>query len=52
MIPDFRVPDNIRFGFSPLYTGFVEVHTAVQRLRLIAESKAHLPYMDVRATVT
>ena len=52
VIPDFRVPDNIRFGFSPLYTGFVETHTAVHRLRQIAETKAYLPYLDVRATVT
>lgn len=52
VIPDFRTPDNIRFGLSPLYNSFVEIHTAVQRLRRIAEGRYHVKYMDVKATVT
>lgn len=38
VIPDFRAPDSIRFGLSPLYTSFVDVHTAMYRLRHITES--------------
>ncbi len=40
VVPDFRAPDTIRFGFAPLYTSFVEVHTAVQRMRQLVESGA------------
>lgn len=52
VIPDFRTPDNIRLGLSPLYNSFVEIHSAVQRLRLIAEGRHHAAFMDVTATVT
>ncbi|CAN5761363.1 kynureninase [soil metagenome] len=41
VIPDFRAPETIRFGFAPLYTSFVEVHTAVNRLKAVMESGAH-----------
>jgi kynureninase len=37
VIPDFRVPDMIRLGFAPLYTRFVDVHDALERLRGITE---------------
>jgi kynureninase len=33
VIPDFRGPDSIRLGLSPLYTSFADVHEAVLRLR-------------------
>ncbi len=52
VLPDFRSPDNIRLGLSPLYNQFVEVHTAVQRLRQIVESNEHAPFADVRTVVT
>ncbi len=32
VIPDFRAPDNIRLGVSPLYTTFAEVERAVEAL--------------------
>jgi kynureninase len=33
VIPDFREPDLIRLGLAPLYTRFVDVHEALDRLR-------------------
>jgi kynureninase len=41
VIPDFRAPDTIRFGLAPLYTSFIEVHTAVHRLKSLVESGVH-----------
>ena len=35
VVGDFRAPDVLRFGFTPLYTGFAEVWDAVDRLRLV-----------------
>lgn len=52
VLPDFRTPDNIRLGLSPLYTSFTDVHTAVQRLKRIVEAGAHSAFMNVTATVT
>jgi kynureninase len=37
VIPDFRDPDMIRLGCAPLYTRFVDVHDALERLRGITE---------------
>ncbi len=45
IIPDFRAPDNIRLGIAPLYTRFVEIHEAVQRMARIVEEGLHLPYL-------
>jgi len=38
VIVDFREPDIVRFGFSPLYNSFSEVHVAAQKLADILES--------------
>jgi kynureninase len=35
---DFRAPDVLRFGFTPLYTRFVDVWDAVEQLRQVLES--------------
>ena len=37
VIPDFRGPDSIRLGLPPLYTRFVDVHDALDRLRSLVE---------------
>lgn len=52
VIPDFRTPDSIRFGLSPLYTSFLDVHTAVQRIVAIVRAGVHEEFVDVTATVT
>jgi kynureninase len=38
VVPDYRAPDAIRLGFSPLYTRFVDVWDAMDRLRGLAEA--------------
>jgi kynureninase len=35
VVPDFRPPDRIRLGLAPLYTRFVDVWDALDRLRAI-----------------
>ena len=41
VIPDFRGPDSIRLGVPPLYTRFVDVHDALERLRGLVERGEH-----------
>lgn len=38
VVPDFRPPDTIRLGPAPLYTRFVDVFEAVERLANVVES--------------
>lgn len=53
VVGDFRAPDLLRFGFAPLYTRFVDVHEAVQRLETIVVEGRHLePRLRERARVT
>ena len=42
VIPDFRGPDSIRLGLSPLYTSFADVHEAMRRLRELAAPRSSL----------
>jgi kynureninase len=53
VIGDFRAPDILRFGFTPLYTRFTDVWDAVERLRGVLESgEWRQPRFSVRTAVT
>jgi kynureninase len=52
VIPDFRGPDTVRFGFPPLYTRFADVHEAVERLRHVIERREYLEVDPALARVT
>jgi kynureninase len=38
VVGDFRAPDVLRFGFTPLYLRYVDVWDAVEHLRHVLES--------------
>lgn len=52
VIPDFRAPDGVRFGFAPLYNSFEDVAEAVHRLQNIIQTKAYEAFAAERPTVT
>ncbi|WP_372652343.1 kynureninase [Draconibacterium sp.] len=52
IIPDFRAPNNIRFGFTPLYTTFNEVWLTAQRLKEIIKNKEYEQFSTQRSEVT
>lgn len=52
VVPDFRAPNTIRLGPAPLYTSFVDVHTAVQRTRAVVDGRVYEDFLDTTATVT
>jgi len=52
VIPDFRAPDNIRLGLTPLYISFSEVWEAVQRIAHIIDHKVHERFTHEKPTVT
>jgi kynureninase len=53
VLPDFRVPDNIRLGLAPLYTTFGDVWEGVDRIRRVVEERRYLRYFPgQRLTVT
>ena len=39
IVPDFRAPDSIRLGLSPLTTTFEEVHRAIERIAELAREQ-------------
>jgi kynureninase len=52
IIPDFREPDNIRFGFTPLYTTFTEIWQTVERIKKIMETKEFEQFSNEKKLVT
>ncbi len=53
VIGDFRAPDVLRFGLTPLYLGFADIWEAVDRLARIMESESwRAPEHAVRGKVT
>ncbi len=53
VIGDFRAPDILRFGLTPLYVGFEDVWLAVDRLaRILREESWRDPRFAVRNKVT
>lgn len=52
VLPDFRSPDNIRLGIAPIYTSFVDIHSAVMRLRKIVVDRLYEKYPSEPPEVT
>jgi kynureninase len=53
VIGDFRAPDVVRFGLTPLYLGFEDIWIAVERMRAILDSgRWRDPQFAVRGKVT
>ena len=52
VLPDFRHPDNIRFGIAPIYTSFAEIHEAVRRLVAVMTERRYEKYPIERVGVT
>lgn len=52
VLPDFRYPDNIRLGIAPLYTSFVDIWEAVQRLQRVVKERLYEKYPPVPPMVT
>ncbi len=52
VLPDFRRPDNIRIGIAPIYTTFVDTHTAVMRMKQVVEEKIYEKYPKEAPKVT
>jgi kynureninase len=52
VIPDFREPNNIRFGISPLYTSYEDIYRAMVKMRMIISEKVYAQYPLSRDPVT
>ena len=53
VIGDFRAPDRLRFGFTPLYARYVDMFDAVGRLKAVMRDGAwRAPRYSVRQAVT
>ncbi len=52
VIPDFRHPNNIRFGIAPLYTSYEDIYHAVTRTRTVLTKKLYKKYAKAITGVT
>jgi len=52
VIPDFREPNNMRLGISPLYTSYEEIYLAIMQLKEIITEKLYENYPNTRDQVT
>lgn len=52
VIPDFREPDNIRLGLTPLYMSYSDIWKMVDRIRRVVEEERYLNYPHDREPVT
>ena len=52
VIPDFRAPDTVRLGPAPIYTRFVDVYDAVERIANVLEGGGLPRDAGPRPTVT
>ncbi|MGY5884542.1 kynureninase [Modestobacter lacusdianchii] len=52
VVPDFRTPDRLRLGPAPLYTRFVDVWDAMDRLRTVLSDRSYEGQPVERARVT
>jgi kynureninase len=52
VIPDFREPDHIRLGIAPIYTSYIDIWEAVERLRQVVVERRFEHYALDRLTVT
>ena len=52
VVPDFRAPNVIRLGASPLYTRFVDLWEGFARLREVMEGETYLKFPTNRSGVT
>ena len=52
IIPDFRPPDNLRFGLTPLYLSFKDIFNVVSRIEEIMQEKLYEKYLDSAPVVT
>jgi len=52
VIPDFRAPDNIRLGFSSLYTSFAGIWEGFDRIKRVVEEKRYEKYSKQKLSVT
>ena len=52
IIPDFRPPNFLRFGISPLYNRFEDLYIVISRLEDIVVSKEYLSFSTEKIKVT
>ncbi len=52
VIPDFRPPDNVRCGITPLYTTFTDIYNAMERMRRVMAERLYEKYPRARPAVT